>query len=159
MGAFGNFSKALAMTEIMINMAKGISGAISGAMTLPAPANIAAVAAGIAAVTAGIASAKKVWNSAGNVPKYAHGGFVGGNIKSGDKVPIMANSGELVLNAEQQRIFEVIGNQNATIDYELLYGAFSRAISEMPNPTMVYSEFAEFQSNLAIFDENSKIKM
>lgn len=159
MGAFGNFSKALAMTEIMINMAKGIAGAISGAMTLPAPANIAAVAAGIAAVTAGIASAKKTLSSAGNIPKYAHGGFISGSSKSGDKVPIMANSGELVLNAEQQRIFEVIGNQNATIDYELMYGAFSRAISEMKPPTMVYSEFVDFQNNLATFDENSKIKM
>ena len=159
MGAFGNFSKALAMTEIMINMAKGIAGAISGAMTLAPPANIAAAAAGIAAVTAGIASAKKVLNSSGNVPKYAHGGFVSGSSKSGDKVPIMANSGELVLNAEQQRIFEVIGNQNTTIDYELMYGAFSRAIGEMKPPTMVYSEFVDFQNNLATFDENSKIKM
>ena len=158
MSAFGTFSKGLAMMEIMINSAKAISGAVSGAMTLPYPANLAAVATGIAAVTSGIASAKKVLSSAGNVPKYAHGGFVGGNIKSGDKIPIMANSGELILNTEQQRIFEQIGNQNTSIDYELMYSSFSRAIGEMKQPTMVYSEFVEFQKNLAIFDENTKIK-
>ena len=158
MSAFGTFSKGLAMMEIMINSAKAISGAVSGAMTLPYPANLAAVATGITAVTSGIASAKKVLSSAGNVPKYAHGGFVGGNIKSGDKIPIMANSGELILNTEQQKIFEQIGNQNTSIDYELMYSSFSRAIGEMKQPTMVYSEFVEFQKNLAIFDENAKIK-
>ena len=158
MSAFGAFSKGLAMMEIMINSAKAISGAVSGAMTLPYPANLAAVATGIAAVTTGISSAKKVLSSAGNVPKYAHGGFVGGNIKSGDKIPIMANSGELILNTEQQKIFEQIGNQNTSIDYELMYSSFSRAIGEMKQPTMVYSEFVEFQKNLAIFDENAKIK-
>ena len=158
MSAFGAFSKGLAMMEIMINSAKAISGAVSGAMTLPYPANLVAVATGIAAVTTSIASAKKVLSSAGNVPKYAHGGFVGGNIKSGDKIPIMANSGELILNTEQQRIFEQIGNQNTSIDYELMYSSFSRAIGEMKQPTMVYSEFVEFQKNLAIFDENAKIK-
>ena len=158
MSAFGTFSKGLAMMEIMINSAKAISGAVSGAMTLPYPANLVAVATGITAVTSGIASAKKVLASVGNVPKYAHGGFVGGNIKSGDKIPIMANSGELILNTEQQKIFEQIGNQNTSIDYELMYSSFSRAIGEMKQPTMVYSEFVEFQKNLAIFDENTKIK-
>ena len=158
MSAFGTFSKGLAMMEIMINSAKAISGAVSGAMTLPFPGNLAAMATGITAVTSGIASAKKVLASVVNVPKYAHGGFVGGNIKSGDKIPIMANSGELILNTEQQRIFEQIGNQNTSIDYELMYSSFSRAIGEMKQPTMVYSEFVEFQKNLAIFDENAKIK-
>ena len=146
------------MMDILINSAKAISGAVSGAMTLPYPGNIVAVASGISAVASGIASAKKVLASAGNVPKYAHGGFVGGNIKSGDKIPIMANSGELILNTEQQKIFEQIGNQNTAIDYELMYSSFSRAIGEMKQPTMVYSEFVEFQKNLAIFDENAKIK-
>ena len=158
MSAFGAFSKGLAMMEIMINSAKAISGAVSGAMTLPYPANLVAVATGIAAVTTSIASAKKVLSSAGNVPKYAHGGFVGGNIKSGDKIPIMANSGELILNTEQQKIFEQIGNQNTSIDYELMYSSFSRAIGEMKSPTMVYSEFVDFQKNLAIFDENTRVK-
>lgn len=158
MSAFGAFSKGLAMVEIMTNSAKAISGAISGAMTLPYPANLAAVATGIAAVASGIASAKKALASAGNVPKYEHGGFVGGNIKSGDKIPIMANSGELILNTEQQKIFEQIGNQNTAIDYELMYSTFSRAIGEMKQPTMVYSEFVDFQKNLAIFDENARVK-
>ena len=158
MSAFGAFSKGLAMMEIMINSAKAISGAIAGAMTLSPPANLVAMATGIAAVATGIANAKKVLSSAGDVPKYAHGGFVGGNIKSGDKIPIMANSGELILNTEQQKIFEQIGSQNTAIDYELMYSTFSRAIGEMKQPTMVYSEFVDFQKNLAIFDENTKIK-
>ena len=156
MSAFGAFSKVMALAEIAINTGKAISGAIAGAMTMPYPANLVAVATGIASVVSGIASAKKAINSA-PVAKYEHGGFVGGNIKSGDKIPIMANSGELILNTEQQKIFEQIGNQNTTIDYELMSGAFSQAISEMKPPVVVYSEFVDFQRNLATFDENSKV--
>ena len=158
MGAFGAFSKALALVEIQINTAEAIAKAVAGAMDVGFPANIAAVAVGIATVTANMAKAKTLLSNT-SVPKYAHGGFVPGYSTTGDKVPIMANSGELILNKEQQRIFEVIGNQNTTIDYELMYGAFSRAIGEMKSPTVVYSEFVDFQKNLATFDENSKITM
>jgi hypothetical protein len=44
-----------------------------------------------------------------NTPKFAKGGIVGGYSFSGDRVPILANSGEMILNsAQQSRMF----NQN-----------------------------------------------
>ena len=36
------------------------------------------------------------------VPKFAHGGIVPGHFFSGDKVPVLANSGEMFLNQMQQ---------------------------------------------------------
>ena len=64
-------------------------------------ANTAAIIANTAALTA---------NTTTNIiPGLAHGGiaraangFVGGNTFSGDQIPIMVNSGELILNRAQQ---------------------------------------------------------
>jgi hypothetical protein len=44
------------------------------------------------------------------VPEFAKGGYVGGSSFTGDNVPIMANSGEAVLNAAQQRNFMALAN-------------------------------------------------
>jgi hypothetical protein len=42
--------------------------------------------------------------------QFAQGGFVGGSSYSGDKVPARLNSGEVVLNASQQRNFMAMAN-------------------------------------------------
>lgn len=55
--ALATFQKIMAMAEIMTNMGVAISGAVKGAMTLPFPANVAAVVTGTASVVSGIASA------------------------------------------------------------------------------------------------------
>lgn len=57
---------------------------------------IAAATAGVATMTATIAQIK-------SATKMADGGIVGGNSYVGDKIPILANAGEIVLNASQQR--------------------------------------------------------
>ena len=75
MGAFGAFSKALALVEIQINTAEAIAKAVAGAMDVGFPANIAAVAVGIATVTANMAKAKTLLSNT-SVPKYAHGGLI-----------------------------------------------------------------------------------
>jgi hypothetical protein len=52
-------------------------------------------------ILAGVALAEMIALIA-TMPKYAHGGVVGGNKFSGDKVPVLANSGEIILNRAQQ---------------------------------------------------------
>lgn len=57
------FQKTLAIAQIAIDTAKGISGAIAQAQDVPFPANLAAMATGVAAVISGIASAITTINS------------------------------------------------------------------------------------------------
>lgn len=47
-----------------------------------------------------------------NVPKFANGGIVPGNLYSGDRVPAMVNSGEMILNRSQQgRLFDILNSK------------------------------------------------
>ena len=47
-----------------------------------------------------------------NVPKFANGGIVPGNLYSGDRVPAMVNSGEMILNRSQQgRGFDILNSK------------------------------------------------
>ena len=66
---------------------------VASASALPFPANLAA----IATVVATIAS---VFSS---LPKFADGGIVGGSSFFGDKLLARVNSGEMILNKDQQR--------------------------------------------------------
>lgn len=81
-----------------------MASATAGAAKLPFPANIAAIAAAIAAtvgIIATIASLTKGFHH-GGVVHAALGAVVPGTNYSGDMVPAMLNSGELVLNQAQQ---------------------------------------------------------
>lgn len=47
-----------------------------------------------------------------NVPKFANGGIVPGSMYSGDRVPAMVNSGEMILNRSQQgRLFNILNSK------------------------------------------------
>lgn len=47
-----------------------------------------------------------------NIPKFANGGIVPGNLYSGDRVPAMVNSGEMILNRSQQgRLFNILNSK------------------------------------------------
>lgn len=51
-----------------------------------------------------------------NLPKFANGGVVPGNMFSGDRVPAMLNSGEMVLNRSQQSsLFDILNRQGGMI--------------------------------------------
>lgn len=81
-----------------------MASATAGAAKLPFPASIAAIAAAIAAtvgIIATIASLTKGFHH-GGVVHAALGAVVPGTNYSGDMVPAMLNSGELVLNQAQQ---------------------------------------------------------
>ena len=154
---FAVFTKALALFQIGANAAIGISEAIAAGAGLMFPANLAAIAAGVAAVTAAIVSAKQVLTEP---PKFAKGGIVKGNQFTGDRVPIMANSGEMILTtAQQKNLFEGInmGTFGTGNLVENMRAAFADAISEMPPPLMDYSEFTHFEKQVARFTEKQII--
>ena len=81
-----------------------MASATAGAAKLPFPASLAAIAAAVAAtvgIIATIASLTKDFHH-GGVVHAALGAVVPGGNYSGDLVPAMLNSGELVLNQAQQ---------------------------------------------------------
>ena len=93
-------------------------------------------------------------------PKFKDGGFVPGGQFSGDTVPVWANSGEMILNKNQQsRLDDLLfgGGQLPSIDYVALAEAFKDGISELPAPTLDYSEFTEFTNNTIKYNEYANI--
>lgn len=162
--------KAFTLIGIITNQAQSISeGALAiakgveSAAGIPFPANIPAiisitaqVGAMIAGVMTSIAQAKQLFSTA-NAQKFATGGIVGGTSYTGDHVPIMANSGEMVLTTQQQtRLFDALDGGrggNLGINYE----ALAEVISAMPAPVMVLKELREQQDKIATFDEIASI--
>lgn len=88
--AAANTSASLAEQSALAG--KAVAGATASGAKLAFPWNIAAIAAGVAAVVGALSTIKK----------YASGGIVGGNSRSGDRVLAGLNSGEMVINPTQQ---------------------------------------------------------
>lgn len=70
-----------------------VAGAMAGSMSLPYPANIAALSHSMAAITAALAAGK-------GLQAFANGGAVGG---SKGEHPILSHAGEIVLSESMQR--------------------------------------------------------
>lgn len=80
--------------------------------------------------------------------KFESGGIVGGTSFSGDKVVAHVNSGEMILNREQQtRLFDM-ANYGGGLDYSGLTQALTQAVASLPSPTLQYQEFKDFQSQV-----------
>lgn len=153
--------KAFAMAGILTSQAQSIangavaiSAGISTAAATPFPANIAAIISVVAQITSVVASvasaiskAKQVLTSAGN---YSTGGIVPGQSYSGDNLTANVNSGEMILNARQQKqLFDIAnsGGQSLGIDYQAMAQAMAQAVSALPPSQLVYTEFETYQRN------------
>ena len=80
--------------------------------------------------------------------KFESGGIVGGTSFSGDKVVAHVNSGEMILNREQQtRLFDM-ANYGGGFDYTGLTQALTQAVASLPSPTLQYQEFKDFQNQV-----------
>ena len=168
-------SKAFALMQLTLTSgltiadgAKAISAGIASAAAVPFPANIPAIisiVAQIGAIVGSVAStisqAKSIIDSA-DAGRFADGGLVGGTSYEGDQLTAHVNSGELILNREQQGqlLFNMANAQAAVaqIDYERMQAAFLAAVRELPAPVLVYSEFEDFtasvESNKLIYTVN-----
>lgn len=155
-------SKAFAMMQVLLangvsiaEGAKGMAAGMASAAAAPFPENILAIISVVAqigaiigTVASTISQAKSIIGSA-DAGKFAGGGVVGGTSYDGDKLTAHVNSGELILNREQQgQLLFNMANARQTVeglDYELLQECIEAALMKMPNPVLVYSEFADFQ--------------
>lgn len=81
------------------------SATAEGAKSGPFPANLIAIATGVSAVMSVLSS----------IPKFEVGGVVGGSSFSGDKVLAGLNSGERILTAEQNKIFENLAKNQSNV--------------------------------------------
>lgn len=88
-----------------ISVATGAQAILSAAASIPFNPVLIGIASALAALqTAAVFAAKPV-------AKYAEGGIVPGSSFSGDKVPIAVNSGEMILNREQQsQLFSMLNS-------------------------------------------------
>jgi TP901 family phage tail tape measure protein len=84
---FGNIAQMIVQLQSLAT-AQGVASAFAA----PWPANIAAVASVVATVASIFSS----------LPKFEDGGIVGGNSYFGDKLLARVNSGEMILNRQQQ---------------------------------------------------------
>ena len=155
-------SKAFAMMQVLLangvsiaEGAKGMAAGIASAAATPFPANIPAmisvvaqIGAIVGTVASTIAQAKQIVQGA-SAGSYEGGGVVGGTSYTGDKLTANVNSNEVILNGEQQaNLLFSMANARQTVeglDYERLQACIEAALMNMPNPVLVYSEFADFQ--------------
>lgn len=149
----------LSFGEIGVQMAVGLAKAIAAGAGLMFPANLAAIAAGVAAVASGIASAISTYNKYKDY--FAEGGIVGGDKYKGDKLVAHLNSGEMVLNKEQQaRLFQLANQSRVsdqTQDFDQMVEAFGTALENQPQPVLDYTEFQQFTKK--VDQRNSKVSM
>lgn len=102
----------------------------------------------LGAVAGQVASIKQAKTILSGDNKYEGGGIVGGTSFSGDKVVAHVNSGEMILNREQQtRLFDM-ANYGGGFDYSGLTQALTQAVASLPSPTLQYQEFKDFQNQV-----------
>lgn len=114
--------------EATANTAAAASGAASSVASIPFAGPVLAVAA-VASIVAALA----------NLPKFATGGVVPGNMMSGDNVLIRANSGEVVLTKTQaNNIGSMLnGGMNGKVVFEIR-GDKLKGVLDNYNKTKAY---------------------
>lgn len=170
-GANAKYMKMLSLAEIAIDTGTAIAGGISQAMSVPFPANLAAIATTIAAVISGIASAISTVKSA-NVPSpqgFATGGLVeGAGTGTSDSIPAMLSNGESVMTARATSAYSgilsalntsvggaPIGESTKTKGTQQLVQQFADVMLKVPIQVTV-TDINEGQARVAKIVDNSK---
>lgn len=152
--AFAILSKTLALAEIAINTGKAIAAGTAQAMSVPFPANLAAIATTVATVLSNIATAVNTVKSA----KFASGGnVVGPGSGTSDSVPAMLSNGESVLTAAATSMFapllssfnqmgggvpiNVTESSNQALGEDMLARAVAKGVMMAPPPVVSVEEF------------------
>jgi hypothetical protein len=100
--------KALAIAQIAVDTARGISAAVAAGAGVPFPANIPAIISGVSAVLAGIIQAKSVLGSSDATPSVE--GAISGASAGGGGVPLnnISNTASLVDQQQQEITTQVV---------------------------------------------------
>ena len=147
--------QAISISQTVRAMVEAVQGATqAAASTGPlAPVMLAVYIAEmvglvLGAVAGQVASIKQAKTILSGDNKFESGGIVGGTSFRGDKVVAHVNSGEMILNREQQtRLFDM-ANYGGGFDYSGLVQALTQAVASLPSPTLQYQEFKDFQNSV-----------
>jgi TP901 family phage tail tape measure protein len=101
--------KAAAVAQVWINDGIARAAAIAQTAAIPYPANLAALAQMQALITTNTTLSSGII-AASAIKGFEHGGFLGGDSPSGDKLLFRGNSGEAVITSQQQRNFMRLAN-------------------------------------------------
>lgn len=151
---FALLSKTLALAEISINTGKAIAAGTAQAMSVPFPANLAAIATTVTTVLSNIATAINTVKSA----KFATGGLVTGpGSGTSDSVPAQLSNGESVLTASATSMFapllsafnqmgggipiNVTESSNQALGEDMLARAVAKGVMMAPAPIVSVEEF------------------
>lgn len=147
------------------NIAQGVAKAIAdgGVMGLISGALVSA---------AGAAQLASIIANKPQAPKFANGGYVPGSSYSGDKIPVMANSGELILNNKEQAVIKSLmgangngagtvlnmpvtieNNANANVKSQMTASGLRIVVDEMVNSSM---QQGRYTSSMEIASNKSK---
>ena len=135
-------------------MATAVAKGVASAVDVGFPAAIPAIATMLAAVLSAIAQAKALASEAGS---FEHGGVIGGYrgaTMGKDNTFASVRTGEMIINADQQKRLYDIANGSATTN---LTASLVEALQAMPAPVMVYSEFRRFTDRVATLDDAAKL--
>lgn len=138
--------------QIAANSGTAIAKGVAASMDKPFPANLAALASTLAAVIAAIAQAKALAKG------FETGGVIGGfrgATMGHDNTVASVRTGEMVLNANQQKTLFEIANGGAATS---LTASLVAALQAMPAPVVEYTELQRFGNKVNILDNNAKLK-
>ncbi len=158
--AMAVFNKMIAIAEATTLLGISIAKATSGSIGFADPFTmIATIVANVAAVTSTIVSAISTIKSVQTptAPKFATGGIVPGSSYYGDRVPILANSGEGIMTSEQLRNLNVaVSNIAQGYVGGFDYNKFSQILSEIK---IIFAEndYNNFKNNLNFIENYAKI--
>ena len=133
------------VAQAISNIALGFSEATVQAASLGPWAWIAFAAAGLAETIAAIASIKSATSG------YANGGIIGGSMMHGDNMLARVNSGEMILNGNQQsNLFNMINDGNN--------GAFGGNVHFVLRGADLYGSMKNFSKTKSLVGKNTGIK-
>lgn len=148
-------AKAWAAIQVASNAGAAIAKGVASAVDVGFPAAIPAIATMTATILAAIAQAKAMLSQMGG---FETGGVIGGYrgaTMGKDNTAISARTGEMILNAKQQRqLFEIANGGMSTN----LTASLVEALQAMPAPVLVYSEFQRFTDRVATLDDAAKLQ-
>ena len=146
-------AKAWSKIQIATNAGVAVAKGVSSAVDVGFPAAIPAMATMLAAILSAIAQAKALASEG-----FETGGVIGGYrgaTMGNDNTVASVRTGEMVINAEQQRrLFEIANGGMSTN----LTASLVSALQAMPAPVLDYKEFTEFSGRVASLNETAKLK-